>query len=331
MWNLSTELFTLLTPDFFQLFYAGFILFCLYSATWLLSVKMRDATLVNFLWGLSISLQSVIYFYKSLEYSIFSFFTEKFSWEKLTFSILIFAHGIRLSSYLILREAGKGEERRFAMLREKLGNHFWWMSYFLVFMPAMFFNMCLGTSIYAFANVDKSKIGHLTYWAGIAMMLGGGLFGALADIQKYTFKTSKRNEGKILDKGLWGVSRHPNYLGEIVYWWGVYCVNFSAGILWTIICPIALTFMILFVSGLPVNEKIMQEDHGRDYVEYAKKVPILLPFFGGIGLKGGKFEVEQMEEQKGVQKDQSKTQRDQPQKEEFQRQNFGADNRQKIY
>jgi steroid 5-alpha reductase family enzyme len=271
---------TLLTPDFFQIFYTGFIMFCLYSATWMLSVKMRDLSLVNFLWGISFSLQSVIYFYKSLDYSIFSFFTHKFSWEKLTFDILIFAHGIRLSSYLILREVGRGEDRRWSTLREKFGGHFWYLSYFLVFLPAMAFNMMLGSTVYAFANVDKGQISHLTYWVGIFTMLCGGLIGSLADIQKYTFQTAKRNEGKILDKGLWGVSRHPNYLGEILYWWGVFTVNFSAGILWTILGPIVLTFMILFVTGIPVNERMMKEEHGQDYIDYARRVPILLPFFG---------------------------------------------------
>jgi steroid 5-alpha reductase family enzyme len=297
----------------------------------MLSVKMRDATLVNFLWGLSLSLQSIIYFYKSLNYNIFSFWTEKFSWEKLTFDILVFAHGIRLSAYLILREAGKGEDRRYSMLREKLGNHFWWMSYFLVFVPAMAFNMILGSTIYAFANVDKGKIGHLSYWAGIFTMLFGGAFGALADIQKYTFRTSKRNEGKILDKGLWGISRHPNYLGEIVYWWGVYLVNFSAGILWTFICPVVLTFMILFISGIPVNEKVMHEEHGKEYEEDTKKVPIFIPFFGNFGFKGG-FDKDNVDMTKGMdsQKDFNRD-RDQStqQKESFG--NFGADNRQKIY
>jgi steroid 5-alpha reductase family enzyme len=272
---------TLLSPDFFQLFYTGFILFSLYSATWMLSVKTGDVTLVNFLWGLSFSIQAMIYFYKSMDYSIFSFFTEKFSWEKLTFSILIFAHGIRLSSYLILREIGKGEDRRYHKLREKFGVHFWWISFFLIFMPSMIVNMLMGSTIYAFANVDRTKISHLYYWGGILAMVFGGLLGALADIQKYTFFSSKRNEGKIMDKGLWSMCRHPNYLGELIFWWGVYTVNFSAGILWSIISPILLTFLILFATGIPMTERLMQEEHGQDYINYANRVPILLPFFGG--------------------------------------------------
>jgi steroid 5-alpha reductase family enzyme len=281
IYNFGYKLTTFLSPDFFQLFYTAFILFVLYSATWLLSVKMGDATLVNFLWGLSFSLQAAIYFYKSLEYSIFSFFTEKFSWEKLTFCVLIFAHGIRLSSLMILREIGKPEDARWHKLREKFGRNFWWLSYFTVFMPAMITNFLVGSLIYSFMNTEKNNIGHLTYWTGILTMLFGGLLGTLADVQKYTFKASRRNEGKILDHGLWGISRHPNYLGEVIYWWGVYMVNFSAGLLWTIFAPMLITFMILFVSGIPVNEAMMKEEHGQDYIEYAKRVPIFIPFLGG--------------------------------------------------
>jgi len=286
-WGMFSQGLSFFTPDFFQLYYTGFILFSLYSATWMLSVKTGDVTFANFLWGLSFSLQAIIYFYKSLEFSIFSFFTEKFSWEKLTFTILIFAHGIRLSSYLILREHGQKEDRRYSKLREKFGGHFWWLSYFVVFMPAMVLNMIMGSTIYAFANVDKNNISHLSYWGGIFMMVFGGLMGSFADVQKYTFKMSKRNEGKILDQGLWGVSRHPNYLGELIYWWGVWMVNFSAGILWTIACPIVISVMILFFTGIPVAEKMLKEDHPQQYADYASRVPILLPFFGlGTKMKG---------------------------------------------
>lgn len=284
-WDSINKISTMLMPDFFQIFYTSFVFFCLYSVTWMLSLKMHDVTLVNFLWGISFSLQAVIYFYKSLEYTIFSFFSDKFSWEKLTFTILIIAHGIRLSSYLILREKGKAEDRRWANLREKIGGNFWWLSYFIVFIPAMIGNLLLGSMIYAFANADRKNIGHLSYWSGIGLMLFGGALGALADIQRYTFMISKKNEGKIMDKGLWSISRHPNYFGEILFWWGVYLINFSAGILWTIFAPGMLTFMILFVTGIPENEKILRDQHGMDYIEYANRVPIFIPFFGAKTIK----------------------------------------------
>ena len=276
----SNKLISFITPDFFQLYYLGFVLLSLYSVTWMLSVKMGDATLVNFLWGLSFSLQSIMYLYKSLDYSIFSIFSNKFSWEKVTFTVLLFAHGIRLSAYLILREKGHGEDKRYHKMRERFGRNFWWLSYFLIFLPEMMVNMLMGSLIYAFDNVDKDRINHISYWMGILGMVFGGMLGAFADIQKYIFQTVKRNEGKILDHGLWGLSRHPNYLGEVIFWWGVYLCNFSAGILWTMVCPILFTFMIMFVTGIPVNERILREDHGQEYIDYARRVPIFLPFFG---------------------------------------------------
>lgn len=266
-----------LTPDFFQIFYISFVLNILYFATWMISAKIKDITLVNFLWGFGIAIQSILYFYKSLNYTIFSFFSEKFSWEKLTFTSLIIAHGLSLSAYLIIREFGHGEDKRWARLREKVGYHFWWISYLIVFMPAMLMNMLMGTLIYAFDNCLKSDINSLYYWFGISTMLFGGIIGALADIQKFNFLSNKRNEGKILDVGLWGISRHPNYFGNVVFWWGVFFTNYSAGILWTIICPVLFSFMVMFVTGIPVNERLMLEEFGDKYREYQKRVPVFIP------------------------------------------------------
>jgi len=230
-YEMMTKTFSFLTPDFFQIFYVGFILFSLYSIIWLFSLKKHDASLVNFLWGLSFVLQGCIYFFKSLNYSLFSFFSDKFSWEKLTFTCLIVAHGIRLTTEFIVKDYEEGEDKRYQGLRDKFGAHFGWLSYFIVFMPALCLNMIMGTVIYAFANVDHNEISHLWYWLGISCMLFGGAFGALADIQKYFFRRSKRNEGRVLDIGLWGLCRHPNYFGEMCFWWGAFLCNFSAGIL----------------------------------------------------------------------------------------------------
>ena len=204
LFSSTQKTISFLTPDFFQIFYMNFVLNILYFATWMISAKIKDITLVNFLWGLGIAIQSILYFYKSLNYSIFSFFSEKFSGEMLTFTSLMVAHGLSLSAYLIIREFGHGEDKRWARLRERVGYHFWWLSYFIVFMPAMFVNMLMGTLIYAFDNCLKSDINSFYYWLGIGTMLFGGIMGTLADIQKFNFLSNKRNEGKILDVGLWG-------------------------------------------------------------------------------------------------------------------------------
>jgi steroid 5-alpha reductase family enzyme len=266
-----------LTPDFFQIIYTSFVLNVLYFATWMISAKIKDTTLVNFMWGFGVAIQAIIYFFKSMNYTVFSFFSEKFSLEKLTFTILIAAHGLAISSYLIIREYGHSEDKRWSRLREKVGHHFWWLSYFIVFMPAVFINLLMGTMIYAFDNAPKSDINSLLYYLGISSMIFGGLFGVLADIQKYYFQSNKRNEGKLLEKGLWSITRHPNYFGNVVFWWGVYFVNFSAGILWTFSCPVIFTFLMLFVTGIPVNERLSQEEYGEQYKDYQNRVPVFIP------------------------------------------------------
>jgi steroid 5-alpha reductase family enzyme len=284
--------FTFFTPDFFQIFYAGFILNILYSVTWMLSAKLRDATLVNFLWGLGIAVQSLLYFFKSLDYTIFSFFSEKFSWEKLTFTTIMIAHGLIHSAYLIIRELGHGEDKRYAALREKLGGNFWWLSYFIVFMPLFSLNMMMGLTIYAFDNSYKSDISSFYYWLGIVTMICGGVFSTLADLQKYNFLHNKRNEGKVVDVGLWSLSRHPNYFGTVLFWWGAYLVNFSAGILWTIVCPIVFSFSILFLTGIPVNERLMLSEQGDKYKEYQNNVPAFIPNLLSLFKKKQKISLE---------------------------------------
>jgi steroid 5-alpha reductase family enzyme len=244
---------------------------------WLFSLKKKDISLVNFLWGLGFAIQGVMYFYKSLDYTIFSIFSDKFSWEKLTFTSLIVAHGIRLAAVYIAKEYEEGEDIRYSKMRENLGGSFSLLSYPLVFLPQFFLNMLIGTVIYAFANCYKSDISHFWYWMGMSFMIFGGLFGTLADIQKLYFKHNRRNEGKIVDVGLWALCRHPNYFGEMLFWGGAFLCNFSSGILWTIISPMVLEAMIFFRS-IPTVEKHMLDDYGDRYADYQKRVSMIIPF-----------------------------------------------------
>jgi len=184
---------------------------------------------------------------------------------------------------MLIREKGHGEDKRYSKLREKFGANFWWVSYFMIFLPSLFTNMTIGTVIYAFANVDRNKIYHFSYWLGITTMLFGGVLGALSDLQKYLFTKNKRNEGKLMDKGFWSLSRHPNYLGEVIFWFGAFFVNFSAGLYWTLISPI-FNLLHAFLLTLPANEKMMKDQFGDRYMDYCKSVPIFVPFFKGLNL-----------------------------------------------
>jgi len=254
-------------------------MWCLYTLTWMISVRKRDLSLIEILWGVSFCIQTAIYYSKSLDYTFFHIFTpDRFSWEKFTFAALVFIHGLRLAAYLMARDSAKDQEdSRWAALRERFGKHFWWISYFYVFIPALLTNLLMGCTIYAFENKDKSSINHFEYWIGILTMIAGGLFGSIADLQKFSFDSQERNQGKLLDTGLWGLCRHPNYFGEALFWWGTFIVNYSAGTIWTIICPLLLHFMIVYVTGIPAAEKEARERYGSQYDEYCRRVPRFLP------------------------------------------------------
>ncbi len=85
------------------------------------------------------------------------------------------------------------------------------------------------------------------------------------------------NKGKIMDKGLWRLSRHPNYFGETLIWWGFFFMTFSSIALWIVLSPVTITFLLLFVSGIPLLEKRYASNP--DFQKYAAKTSIFIPWF----------------------------------------------------
>ena len=119
---------------------------------------------------------------------------------------------------------------------------------------------------------------------GLVIALTGILIEGIADSQKFIFKNKEENRGKWINSGLWKYSRHPNYLGEIMMWVGVfvYCLVYVNGIgLITILSPIYITVLLLFVSGIPTLEKKDEQRYGdsKEYQEYKRDTGILFPKF----------------------------------------------------
>jgi steroid 5-alpha reductase family enzyme len=270
---------------------------------WIYSLFNRDMTPADPLWGLSFVVQAAVHFFKSFrteEQANFnllshfkSFYSHKnFSIEKLTFTTIVIVHSLRLAAYLFFRRKNNLEDKRYAWMRSKLGKHFFWFSWFFLCIPMVITNHVIGLLIYAFNKVDLSivKINQPLYWNGILMMIVGSLFQSIADQQMYNFKTSPRNKGQILDNGLWALCRHPNYFGDTVFWWGAYVCNLSVGIHWTFISPLTLTIAILFITGIPLLESFMVQDHGDLYRDYQNRVSAFIPYlFNAKGAKGKNF------------------------------------------
>jgi len=118
--------------------------------------------------------------------------------------------------------------------------------------------------------------------AGGATWLVGLVVEAVADAQKAAFRGKDENRGRFIASGLWRYSRHPNYFGEILVWWGlfVYAVPFlHGGAFAVVVGPVFITLLLLFVSGIPLVERSADEKYGNDlaYLDYKRRTSVLVP------------------------------------------------------
>jgi len=234
-----------------------------------ISIFKQDVSIDQHIWGLGFAFQALIYYLES----------PQLTWQKSLFTFLVLFHTLRLTTYIFIRDYGKPEDRRYQLLlRNKFGNHLSYLSLFIVFIPQMIFNWVIGLSLFAFeVQKDTSKMSNFYFLLGVMTMMFGTFIESLADIQLYLFKKSKQNEGKIMDRGLWKYSRHPNYFGECLFWWGVFICNFSIGFKSTIFAPILMHVITRFFSGVPFTEKSMEKEFGQQMKDYQAKTSAMIP------------------------------------------------------
>jgi len=199
--------------------------------------------------------------------------SEDFSFPKILGSLMVIVWSLRLGIYLTYRIMVWGEDNRFDELRTKFWSFlgFWvyqilWV--FLTSLPVIYFNSLESpTEMTALAAI------------GLFMFVTGFSIETWADYTKFNHKLHGE---KWCTSGLWKYSRHPNYFGNIVLWFGIFlfCFAYDAP-LWTIIGPLWTTFLLLFVSGLPFLEASANKKYGTDegYLRYKNETSILIPWF----------------------------------------------------
>lgn len=190
--------------------------------------------------------------------------------------LMIFIWAFRLGTYLLMRIRKIGKDNRFDSMREsivKFGS-FWVLqgiTVFVVLIPGIYF-----------FNINLEQLSFLSF-SGLLIWLVGLMIEATGDYQKTTFINNPANKGKWVNTGLWKYSRHPNYLGEILVWIGVYlyilpALNTEQALI-GLISPVFITTLLLFVSGIPLLEKSANKKWGNDYKYnlYKNSTGILLP------------------------------------------------------
>jgi len=182
--------------------------------------------------------------------------------------------GARLSVYLFIRNRNKPEDFRYRSWRAAWGKHFFIRSYLQVFLLQGFFMWLISIPL-QIAAITVIWQGWAALGLGLALWLIGFYWQALGDAQLSKFGKIKQ-PGAIIQTGLWRYSRHPNYFGEIVMWWGIGCMVFPQPLGWlALIGPLTITWLLTSVSGVPMLEKKYQNHAG--YQQYKTQTPALFP------------------------------------------------------
>ena len=186
---------------------------------------------------------------------------------------------LRLGIFLYKRILKAGEDIRFRDIKKSLPKFLmtWTLSALWVFLTTV-------NAITLIALNPLEPIGIFFIMGALLWLLGFG-FEVIADRQKKYFSEQPKNEGRFITQGLWSVSRHPNYFGEIILWAGIAIISlpFLSG--WqyvTLVSPVFVFLLLTRISGLPFLEDKAEKKWGedKDYIEYKKRTPILVPFFG---------------------------------------------------
>jgi len=231
---------------------------------WLVSLRIKDASIVDIFWGPGIA--GVV--------DIAAFMAPAAGPRASAALFLVNIWAIRLAAHLYARH--QGEDHRRADMRRLFGPRWWWLSLFQVFFLQAILIWFIPAPLVAAMLSGIPVLGWMDY-AGIALAAAGMLFEAVADFQLARFRAEPSNRNRVLSRGLWAWSRHPNYFGETVMWWGFLLIGFAAAhAWWLILSPILVSVLLLQVTGVtPMEEKIAERRPA--YAEYRRRVSSFIP------------------------------------------------------
>jgi len=235
---------------------------------WLLSLKKNNVTHVDTMWSLFFVLNA-LYFYSVFPASL----------RSSLIILLVLFWGVRLAIYLTYRNWGKPEDTRYLKIRQNNEPHFRYKSAYIIFGFQAILAWIVGSIL--FIAIENN---HPITWLdnlGFIVTLFGIAYESIADYQLMQFKNDIKNRGKLLQSGLWKLSRHPNYFGEILVWWGFFITTLTTGFHYNLIAPLLMTFLILRFSGVTLLEANLTSKFD-EYDNYQKKVNTIIPRFWKI-------------------------------------------------
>lgn len=239
---------------------------------WLLSLPLKDASIVDMFWGLGFVVVAWV------------------TWgladgdptRKLLIAVLITIWGVRLSVYIAWRNIGHGEDPRYQAMREKAGDKFPLLSLIRVFLLQGVVMWIVSLPVQAGQIAESPAAPTIWDCLGISIWFVGVVFESVGDFQLARFKSKPENQGTVLNTGLWRYTRHPNYFGDFLMWWGIYLIALASSpalTWWTVIGPLIMSFFLMRISGVTLLEKSLKESKGAAYDEYIRRTNAFFPGF----------------------------------------------------
>jgi len=241
-------------------------MFIVAGVFWLISLLKKDVSIVDSLWPLFFIIAAVTMFNDQALTSD----------RALLVLCLVVIWGLRLSIYITLRHWGHEEDHRYQSIRSNNQPGFAIKSLYLIFGFQALIAWIIALPL--FYTISSAAPLNMLDGLAVLLWLVGMLFESVSDYQLYQFKKNPENKGKILTQGLWKYSRHPNYFGECLVWWGFFMFALSDFAYLTIISPLLMTFLLLKFSGVNLLEKSMKTRPG--YEHYMQHTNAFIPGSG---------------------------------------------------
>lgn len=236
------------------------LVWLLMTLLWVVSVLKRDASIVDPWWPVGF-----------LVVTIYTIVRTGFTPAKSLLLVAVTSWAMRLWVHLLIRNWGKAEDPRYTKFRERFGaGRYWWFSYFQVFLlqGALILLISAPLQLAGSATAPNPISGYDLLATSVFVV--GLVLEVVADGQLRAFRRDPQNRGQVLAHGLWSWSRHPNYFGEAVLWWGLFLYVLDQPLGWSMfLSPLLMTFLLVKVSGVAMLDAQLTETkpHYRKYIE----------------------------------------------------------------
>lgn len=257
---------SILAPAFFV---AALAILAYVSFAWIASLRLRDSGVMDVFWGPGFVVAVVAA-------GVASDSLEPSGRDVVTLA-LVAVWATRLAIHIGIRNHDKPEDFRYARWRREAGDAWWWRSYLKVFLlQGAVMLVVIAPVVVLISSSTDGWPGPLGA-AGLLVWLAGFLFEAVGDEQLRRFKKSEKNAGKVMDRGLWKYTRHPNYFGESLVWWGFWILACEVPGGWmTVVSPLLMTWLLIRVSGVAMLERGLESSRA-GYADYKRRTNAFIP------------------------------------------------------